>query len=169
MNKADPEKKKDDTASSAGNIQFGDVSGGNISVGSSKTVVNTSGGAYVGGNVNVGGGTFVGRDNYSSTGLSGEDIAKLFTVIYQRIDAKADLPSRDKDDLKADVKDVEAETAKVAQGQKPDESFLERRLRSIKRMAPDILEVVAATFASPTLGAAAVIRKVIDRVKQEAA
>lgn len=169
MSKVDPEKKKDDTASAAGNIQFGDVSGGSISVGSSKTVIDTGGGAYVGGNVNVGGGTFVGRDNYSSTGLSGEDIAKLFAAIYQRIDAKPDLRSRDKEDLKADVKDVESETAKVAQGQKLDESFLERRLRSIARMAPDILDVMLNTFANPALGAATVIRKVIARVKQETA
>jgi CHAT domain-containing protein len=148
----------------------GDVVGRDKNVKVDKTVVNTGGGAYVGGDVNVsGGGKFVGRDDNSQTGLSAEDVAKLFGSIYQQIDAKPNLPSRDKEDLKADVKDVEIETAKVAQGQKPDESFLERRLRSIKRMAPDILDVIASTFASPTLGAATVIRKVIDRVKQEAA
>ena len=65
------------------------------------------------------------------------------------------------------MKDVEAETAKVAQGEKADESFLERRLRSIARLAPDILDVMANTFANPTLGVATVIRKLIARVKQE--
>jgi hypothetical protein len=144
--------------------------GGGDVVQGSKTTVNTGGGAYVGGDVNVSGGSkFVGRDDQSQTGLSGEDVAKLFASIYQQIDAKSNLPPRDREDLRADVKDVEAETAKVAQGQTADESFLERRLRSIKRMAPDILEVMANTFANPTLGVATVIRKVIDRVKQEAA
>lgn len=136
-----------------------------------KKVYNRSGGVNFGsGNVTVGG-DVVGRDKITTTntGLSGEDVANLFASIYQQIDAKPNLPPRDKEDLKADVRDVEAETAKVAQGQKADESFLERRLRSIKRMAPDILDVIASTFASPSLGAAAVIRKVVDRVKQEAA
>jgi CHAT domain len=138
-----------------------------------KQTINRSGGVDVdasGGTVNITG-DLVGRDKITTTntGLSVEDVAKLFTSIYQQIEARPNLPSRDKDDLKADVKDVEAETAKVAQGQKPDESFLERRLRSIKRMAPDILDVIASAFASPTLGAATVIRKIIDRVKQEAA
>lgn len=131
---------------------------------------NRSGGVNFGkGNVTVGG-DVVGRDKITTTntGLSGEDVARLFASIYQQIDAKPELRPRDKDDLKADVKDVEAETAKVAQGEKADESFLERRLRSIARMAPDILDVMANTFASPALGAATVIRKVIDRVKQEA-
>ena len=132
---------------------------------------NRSGGVNFGsGNVTIGG-DVVGRDKITTTntGLSGEEIARLFASIYQQIETKPNLPPRDKDDLKADVKDVEAETAKVAQGQKADESFLERRLRSIKRMAPDILDVIASTFASPALGAATVIRKVVDRVKQEAA
>lgn len=138
-----------------------------------KQVINRSGGVDInasGGSVNITA-DVVGRDKITTTntGLSGEEIAKLFASIYQQIDTKPDLPPRDKDDLKADVKDVEDETAKVAKGQQPDESFLERRLRSIKRMAPDILDVIVSTFASPSLGAAAVIRKIVDRVKQETA
>ncbi len=138
-----------------------------------RQVINRSGGVDInasGGSVNITA-DVVGRDKITTTntGLSGEDVAKLFASIYQHIDAKADLKPREKDDLKAEVKEVETETTKVAQGQKPDESFLERRLRSIARMAPDILDVIASTFASPALGAATVIRKVIDRVKQEAA
>jgi hypothetical protein len=167
----------DEGGNRSGGVNFGK---GNITVGGdvvgrdkvTKTTqnINTGGGAYVGGDVNVsGGGKFVGRDDRSQTGLSADDVSKLFASIYQQIDAKSNLRPGDKEDLKADVKDVEAETAKVAQGQKADESFLERRLRSIARMAPDILDVIANTFANPTLGVATVIRKVIDRVKQEAA
>jgi len=163
----------DEDDNRSGGVKFGN---GNVTIGGSVAGgdmhVTTGGGDVIYGNkttVNTGGGKYVGRDDNSQTGLSAEDVAKLFGSIYQQIDAKPNLPSRDKEDLKADVKDVEAETTKVAQGQKADESFLERRLRSIKRMAPDILDVIASTFASPTLGAATVIRKVIDRVKQEVA
>ena len=128
-----------------------------------KTVVNTGGGAYVGGNVSVsGGGKFVGRDDNSTTGLSAKEVAQLFDSIYQKIDAKPDLKPSDKEDLKADVQDVQAE---VAKGEEADESFLERRLRSIKRMAPDILETIAATLADPKAGLALVIRKVMAKAQ----
>jgi CHAT domain-containing protein len=156
-----------------GNVAGRDLhvnTGGGDVVHGNQTTVNTGGGAYVGGDVNVSGsGKFVGRDDQSQTGLSAEDVAKLFASIYQQIDAKPNLKPADKEDLKADVKDVEAATAKVAQGEKADESFLERRLRSIARMAPDILDVIASTIANPALGAATVIRKIVDKVKQEAA
>jgi hypothetical protein len=154
----------------SGNVTIGGDVVGRDKIAKTTQTISTGGGAYVGGNVNVsGGGKFVGRDDQAQTGLTAEDLARLFTPIYQQIDARPTLPPRDKEDLKADVKDVEAETAKVVQGQQADENFLERRLRSIRRLAPDILDVIASTFASPTLGAATVIRKVIDRVKREAA
>ncbi len=53
----------------------------------------------------------------------------------------------DKEDLKAEVQDLQTE---VAKGEEANESFLERRLRNIKRMAPDILETIATTFARST-------------------
>ncbi len=139
------------------------ISGDQVS--GNKTAVNTGGGAYVGGNVNVsGGGKFVGRDD-NSTGLSAKEVAQLFDSIYQKIDAKPDLKPSDKEDLKADVQDVQAE---VAKGEEADESFLERRLRSIKRMAPDILETIATTLADPKAGLALVIRKVMTKAQADA-
>ena len=86
----------------------------------------------------------------------------FFASIYQKIDAKPDLEPSDKEDLKADVQDVQAE---VAKGEEADESFLERRLRSIKRMAPDILETIATTLADPKAGLALVIRKVMQKAQ----
>ena len=127
--------------------------------------VNTGGGAYVGGNVSVDhGGKFVGRDDNSTTGLSGEEIAKLFKSVYQQIEQRPDTPPQDKADLKAEVEDVEAE---VAKGEEANTTFLERRLRNLKRMAPDILEVVVNALGNPTLGVATAIRKVLARAKAE--
>ncbi len=132
----------------------------------STSKVNTGGGAYVGGNVSVGDGSkFVGRDDNSTTGLSGSEIAKLFEVVYQKIDTRPDTSPQDKDDLKAEVKDIEAE---VVKGDQADETFLEHRLRNIKRMAPDILEVVVNSFANPALGLTTAVRKVMERAKSQA-
>jgi hypothetical protein len=153
-----------------GNVAGRDMhvnTGGGDVVHGNKTTVDTGGGAYVGGDVNVsGGGKFVGRDDQSQTGLSGEDVAKLFASIYQQIDTKTDLKPNDKKYVKADVQDVEVE---VAKGDQADESILERRLSNVLRMAPDILDVIASTLVNPALGAATILRKVIAKVKQEAA
>jgi hypothetical protein len=127
--------------------------------------INTGGGAYVGGNVSVDhGGKFVGRDDNSTTGLSGDEVAKLFASIYQKIDARPNTPPQDKEDLKSEVTDLQAE---VAKGAEANETFLERRLRNIKRMAPDILEVVVSSFANPALGLATAVRKVMNKAKTE--
>ncbi len=127
--------------------------------------VNTGGGAYVGGNVSVDhDSTFVGRDDNSTTGLSGDEVTQLFASIYQQIDARPNTAPQDKEDLKAEVTDLQTE---VAKGDEANETFLERRLRNIKRMAPDILEVVVSSFANPALGLATAVRKVMNKAKVE--
>jgi hypothetical protein len=139
------------------------ISGDQVS--GNKTTVNTGGGAYVGGNVNVSGGSkFIGRDDNSTTGLSAKEVAQLFDSIYQKIDAKANLDPSDKEDLKTTAQDVQAE---VAKGEEANENSLARHLRNIKRIAPDILEVIVNTFADPALGVATVVRKVMAKAQAE--
>lgn len=131
-----------------------------------QPTVNTGGGAYIGGSVNTGGGKFVGRDDRSTTGLSGDEVARLFESIYARIDARPDTGEADKSDLKAEVQEVQAE---IAKGDEANEDFLTRRLRSIGHMAPDILDVVLATLSNPTAGIAAIVRKVAQKVRESSA
>jgi len=127
--------------------------------------VDTGGGAYVGGKVSVEGGDFVGRDQVKTVGLSGPDVAELFKPIYAAIEARPDTPLEDQADMKAEVEEVQAE---VAKGEEADEGFLARRLRNLKRMAPDILEVALATLADPAAGLGTVASKVATRMKAEA-
>ena len=128
--------------------------------------IDTGGGAYVGGEVKVEGGDFVGRDQVKITmGLSGPEVAELFKPIYAAIEARPDTPPEDRADVKAEVQEIQAE---VVKGDEADEGFLARRLRSLKRMAPDILEVTLATLANPAAGLGAVASKVAQRVKAEA-
>lgn len=125
--------------------------------------VNTGGGAYIGGNVSVDhGGKFVGRDDNSVNIQTGTDLAAVFESIYRQIEQRAATPPEDKADLKAEVQDVEAE---VAKGEAANVGFVERRLRNLKRMAPDILDVVVNTLGNPTLGVATAIRKVLEKAK----
>jgi hypothetical protein len=56
----------------------------------------------------------------------------------------------------------------TAQGEQVSESFVRERLRNLQRMAPDILDVVVATFANPVAGAGMVIKKIAGKMKAEA-
>lgn len=60
-----------------------------------------------------------------------------FGIIYQKIDSHLGLSGDDKADLKAEVEEIQTEVAKPEA--EVDDIFLLRRLRNIKRMAPDIL------------------------------
>jgi len=151
--------------------------------------IDTGGGAFVGGGVNTGGGDFVGRDktvNNSGTNISiggsvsGGNIVvgnnnvvtntvtsthNVFAPVYQAIEQSA-RPVQDKEDLKAEYQEIEKE---VAKGQSADESWLARRLRNLKRMAPDIADVALAALAGPGAAVAVVVKQVAERVKAEAA
>lgn len=143
----------------------GDVTGRDKNVKVEKTTVNTGGGAYIGGSVTVSGGSkFVGRDDYSKTGLSGDEVSKLFASIYHQIDTRPDDPTVPKADIKEAVEVIEAQ---VKQGEEADEKTLGLSLKTLKLMAKDILDVVVTTFADPKLGVATVIRKVMAKAKAD--
>ncbi len=146
--------------------------------------VNTGGGAYVGGSVHTGGGDFVGRDknvsadrggvavggdaadNTLTTG-SGNLVAhakSVFAPVYRAI-KQSDRSEQQKADLAANVGEIQAEAAK---GNQADESFLARRLRNLRSMAPDIAEVALAALSGPGAALGAVVRKVAEKVKGEA-
>jgi hypothetical protein len=57
--------------------------------------------------------------------------------------------------LKAEVKEIQSTGTKAAQkDEKVDEGFILFRFRNIARMAPDILDLVAAMLANPLAGQA---------------
>jgi hypothetical protein len=140
----------------------GDVTGRDKVVSDSHTI-NTGGGAYFGGSVTVDhGGKLVGRDDHSVHIQAGTDLAQVFESIYRQIEQRPATPAEDQADLKAEVEEVQAE---VAKGEEANVGFLEHRLRNLKRMAPDILEVMVNALGNPALGIATTIRKVLAKAK----
>jgi hypothetical protein len=120
----------------------------------------------VSGNVNVAGGNIT--THHTTTGLSAVEIKQLFDQLYSNIDARADTSPADKEDIKAEVKDIQAVVTQAAQkNEKVDESFLSRRFRNIARMAPDILDVVVATLGNPLAGLGVAVKKIAEKAKQE--
>jgi len=132
------------------------------------TVTTTSGGVSISGTANIGGsvagGDLIGGNVTTTTGMTAEDFARLFDVVYKRIEQLP--PSVDKADVREAVETIEAEAKKQAtEGKPPDEKMVKLSAQSLLSMAPDILDVIVATVANPAAGVATVIRKVLDKAK----
>lgn len=98
-------------------------------------------------------------------GVSGAELGELFERIYARIQERPTAPDVEKEEIVDTVQRIEGE---VAKGEEANTSKLERWLKTLAQMAPDIFDVVAATLTSPAAGIATVIRKVIAKARQEA-
>jgi hypothetical protein len=147
---------------------------GGLQIGGSVRITR---GDFVGGDKNVKldqGAVFVGGDVQGSQILTGDrnqigsqELRRddLFAEILERIEQRRDIPAEDREDLKANVAEIKAETEKEEQA---DPSFLARRLRNIERIAPDIADVMLATLSNPVAGFAMVVKKVAERARSAA-
>jgi hypothetical protein len=119
-------------------------------------------------NVNISGGQIAGRDMHgnNTTGMSADDVAKLFHSIYKKIDKK---PEEDQLDIRNAVDVIKtAANHEAVEGRKPDESVVKMASQFLAMTAPDILKDVAdvalATFTSPAVGVATIVRKVLAKL-----
>ena len=112
----------------------------------------------VGGNVQ-GSNIIVGNDNV----VMGASLD--FSKIYRYVERHPKLTPTEKEDVKAELQEVEKEAQK---GEKADETFLARRFRNIGRMAPDIVDVTFETLKNPISGMATVIQKIARKMAEEA-
>jgi len=120
----------------------------------------------ISGNVNVAGGNIT--THHTVTGLSAAEIKQLFDGLYSQIDARANTSPADKEDIKAEVKEIQSTVTESAQkNEKVDEKFLSRRFRNIARMAPDVLDVVVATLGNPLAGLGVAVKKIAEKAKEE--
>jgi DNA-binding NtrC family response regulator len=114
------------------------------------------------GNLLTGDGKIVSQDDYSQSGISGDEVAKLFDTLLARVDAQPDLKQHDKDDVKQEINELQKE---LTMNETPDENFLLRRLRNIGRVAPDVLEVTLVTITNPVAGFGLVAKKIAEKIK----
>lgn len=120
-------------------------------------------GAYIEGNVKVTKGNIVGRDQYQAN-RNAKSIEPIFRPIFVIIEEHSELNSKEKHDLHSELEDIVTE---VTKGEDVDETFLAARLKNIKRIAPDIFEIIVDTIISPGAGIASVIKKVAKRAKTQ--
>jgi cell division septum initiation protein DivIVA len=121
----------------------------------------------ISGEVNIAGGDIT--TNRTTLGLSTTEVAQLFNQIYSAIESHSGTSATTKEDLKAEVKEIQSTVATaVSKKERIDESFLARRFRNITRMAPEILDVVVATLANPLAGLGVAVAKIAEKAKSEA-
>jgi len=120
----------------------------------------------VSGNVNIAGGDIT--TNQTITSLSMVEIKQLFDQIYSAIESRPETPTAEKEDLKAEVEEIQSSvTEAVERNEKVEVSFLSRRFRNIARMAPDILDVVVETLKNPLAGLGVALKKIAEKAKGE--
>jgi len=90
------------------------------------------------------------------------EMEKLFKRIHEDIEVRPEDQRVDKAKLENQVKKIETEAAK---GETADKVKLERWLKTLAKMAPDIVEVMAASLAGPVAGFAVVFKKIVERTK----
>lgn len=98
------------------------------------------------------------------SGIGTKELAQLFSPIYKKIESRPPDPSVEKEEITDRVKRIEKE---VATGEKAEPTKVERWLRNLAAMAPDILDVTVAALTSPIAGISMAIRKIAQKVKEE--
>lgn len=124
-----------------------------VSAGDNSIVI---GGSVQGSNIVVGNNNVVTNNSVN--------IAPLFDEIYSDLDIRKDIPEGVKNDVKAELQEIKSALEEA----QPDESFLARRFRSLKRMAPDIADVALETLKNPIGGVVEIIKKVAKKVSEDA-
>jgi chorismate mutase len=88
----------------------------------------------------------------------------MFEAVFKKIESLPANPDVDKEEILETVQKIQEETNKENQA---NPNKLERWISSIAKMAPDILEVMAASLAGPVTGFTAVFKKIVDKARQE--
>ena len=159
------EEKPNKAVNVSGGFNFGD--GSTITVHGDQVAGDKVVGDKVAGNKTV---VTAGRDavmGNQTTGLSAEDVAKLFDSLYARI---GQLPTDDQPKVRKAVDTIKAAaTEQAVNGKEPDADAVETAAEKLAVNAPDLLtdmaDVALATLANPAAGVVTLIRKIAQKVK----
>lgn len=90
------------------------------------------------------------------------EMERLFKRVRKQVRSRPEDPRVDKDTLEKQVKQIEAEAAK---GEAANKAKLERWVKTLAQMAPDIVEVMAASLGGPVAGFTVVFKKIVERAR----
>jgi len=138
------------------------VEGNNSGDINTGTRIDTGGAAYVGGSVNLGSGTFVGRDQTTTvttihSGLSGGDLEVLFANLLAEVVRLA--PPERMAEASARLQELKTE---VRKGKNADDGVLARIVNGLADLVPKAVGALAGAFAAPLLqGVAGPVTKIV--------
>ncbi|MGC1377585.1 MAG: phosphotransferase [Anaerolineales bacterium] len=150
--------------------------------------VNTGGGAYIGGNLNLQNGDFVGRDKVDNSikvgdisnssgvaighgaqvnltqnsGATLDEIARVFALIREKASQEKD--SAKKEDALQAVDKLKAEAER---GEQAEEGRVQRWFSFLAEASADAWDVAVASLSNPALGLGTAFRKIVQRAKEE--
>lgn len=122
--------KPQKSVSVKGSIRFGDHAQ-DVTIGQ-KSVIDTGGGAFIGGNVNTGGGTFIGRDQFTMDNPQDASLPELRALVaeLERLLQQARLPTEIGEIVEGDFEVVKRQVAQDA----PKGALVKSRLGSLKEL-----------------------------------
>ena len=114
------------------------------------------------GDINEATGVAIGHGAQAIVTQTGDEIAKAFAPILQKVEVMPEGPA--KDDAKGAVNKLEAEARK---GKQADEGRVRRLLTFLVEASPDVWDVAINTLVNPIAGVGTVFKKIAERVKAE--
>lgn len=118
------------------------------------------GSIVIGGNVQ---GSNVVIGNYNTISNQSVNLGNFFDELTDVVDKHIELKRADRQDIKAELQEIQT----ALENPEPDESFLARRFRNLKRMSPEIVEVAFETLKNPLGGVAEVVKRIAKKMVEE--
>jgi len=100
---------------------------------------------------------------HQQTGIQAAELTAMFEAVFKKIETLPENPDVDREEIVDTVQKIQNEANKSDQA---NTNKLERWITNLARMAPDILEVMAASLAGPVAGFTAVFKKIVDKARE---
>ena len=115
------------------------------------------------GNISGGSTVQIGHGNKAAVqhGIALKNLSDVFKEAYSQIEAREEDPTVGKDEITDTVKRIENE---VNKGQDAEPAKVERWLKTLANVAPDIFTIIGAALSNPALGLAAAITTVASHL-----
>jgi hypothetical protein len=105
-------------------------------------------------------GGHIGTADHNTVSDQDVNISPLFQTIYNYVDRHPKLQAGKKQDAKEQLQEIQKALEEI----KPDENFIERRFRNLKRMSPAIVEMAFEILRTSSGGVAELIKRIIKKV-----
>jgi hypothetical protein len=94
------------------------------------------------------------------------DLERLFALLEKRLESRPEDPNVGREEISSQIEQIKTESAR---GEKANQTKLERWIKNLAGMAPDIVDVMTASLGGPVSGFTAVLQKIAAKVKAESA